>query len=257
MKFSKNTKALVCGASGGIGGAVAQEMAASGVCVTLVARTEDKLKSVLSSLEGEGHSYFCADMTDTESVQKLCAHLESTGPYTIFVNNSGGPKGGALLEAEAETFELGLKAHIISAQDILRVLVPQMKSVGVGRLVNIISTSVRIPIPNLGVSNTIRGAVASWAKTLSLELGKDNITVNNVLPGYTETGRLEALVDGAGKRLKLSTEEVHKLWKAKVPMARFAKPSEVANAVCFLASSEASYINGVSLPVDGGRTGAI
>lgn len=257
MKYNKETKALVCGASGGIGEAVAKMMASDGVQVTLVARTEEKLKSVLNSLEGSGHDYICADMTDSSSVLALCSKLKNSGPYSIFVNNSGGPKGGPLLEAESENFENGLKAHILSAQEILKILVPQMKSVGQGRLINIISTSVRIPIPNLGVSNTIRGAVASWAKTLSLELGPSNITVNNVLPGYTQTSRLEALIEGASKRLSVSTGDVVKMWKAKVPMARFAKPSEVASAVCFLASDDASYINGVSVPVDGGRTGAI
>lgn len=257
MEFKANTKALVLGASGGIGEAVAKKLASYGVTVTLAARTESKLQNVLSSLEGEGHSCFPVDMTDTNSVKSLCNFLEKSGPYSVFVNNSGGPKGGPLLAAEEETFEDGFKAHILSAQDILKVLVPQMKTVGQGRLINIISTSVRIPIPNLGVSNTIRGAVASWAKTLSMELGKDNITVNNVLPGYTETGRLEALVEATSKRLEVSIEEVHKLWKAKVPMGRFAKPSEVANAVCFLASEDASYISGVSVPVDGGRTGSI
>ena len=173
------------------------------------------------------------------------------------MNNSGCPKGGPLLDAEDSNFEMGLKAHILSAQKVLKVLVPMMKEKGQGRLINIISTSVKIPIPNLGVSNTIRGAVASWSKTLSSELGPHNITVNNVLPGYTSTDRLEALVEGAGKRLDKTTEEIHKMWKAKVPMGRFAKPEEVAAAVCFLASEEASYISGVSLQVDGGRTGSI
>ncbi len=257
MKFFKNTKALVLGASGGIGEAVAKKMATSGVNVTLAARTEAKLKNVLSSLEGEGHSYFCVDTTSTESVQSLCAHLKSTGPYTVFINNSGGPKGGALLSAEAKAFKDSFKAHVLSAQEILKILVPQMKLEGRGRLVNIISTSVKISIPNLGVSNTIRGAVASWAKTLSMELGRDNITVNNVLPGYTQTDRLKELVAASSKKQEVSVEEIHRLWKGRVPMGRFAKPLEVANVVCFLASNEASYVNGVSVPVDGGRTGSI
>ncbi len=256
MKFSKNTKALILGASEGIGEAVAKKMATSGVHVTLAARTQSKLKNVLNSLEGE-NSYFCVDMTNTQSVQNLCNHLKSTGPYTVFINNSGGPKAGPLLDAEAESFKESFKAHVLSAQEILKVLVPQMKFEGKGRLVNIISTSVKISIPNLGVSNTVRGAVASWAKTLSIELGKDNITVNNVLPGYTETGRLKELVVAASKKQGVSIEQIHRLWKARVPMGRFAKPVEVANIVCFLASDEASYVNGVSLPVDGGRTGSI
>lgn len=257
MKFKEKTKALVCGASGGIGASVAQKLAEDGVAVTLVARTESKLKTVLESLPGSGHSFIAADLTDDASVESLLSRIQELGPFTIFVNNSGGPKGGPLLEAESDNFEMGLKAHILSAQKILKALVPMMKDQGQGRVINIISTSVKIPIPNLGVSNTIRGAVASWSKTLSLELGPHNITVNNVLPGYTSTDRLDALVKGAGERLNKTTDEIHKMWKAKVPMGRFAKAEEVAAAVCFLASDEASYVSGVSLQVDGGRTGSI
>jgi len=257
MEFKKNTKALVCGASGGIGAATAHKLAGSGVQVTLVARTESKLKEIAEALPGEGHDFIAADFTDKTSVDSLVKTLESRGGYSIFVNNSGGPKGGALLDAEGENFTLGLQAHILSAQKVLKVLVPQMKDFGQGRLINIISTSVKIPIPNLGVSNTIRGAVASWSKTLSLELGPHNITVNNVLPGYTTTSRLSALIEGAGTRLGKSTDEIEKMWKAKVPMARFGAPEEVAAVVGFLASDEASYINGVNLQVDGGRTGSI
>ena len=257
MKFKENTRALVCGASGGIGAATALKLAESGVRVTLVARTESKLKELVGSLPGEGHDYISADFTDDQSMSELIKVIESHGDYSIFVNNSGGPKGGALIEAEDENFQMGLKAHILSAQLVLKTLVPQMKKFGQGRLINIISTSVKIPIPNLGVSNTIRGAVASWSKTLSLELGPHNITVNNVLPGYTTTSRLTVLIEGAGKRLGKSTDEIEKMWKGKVPMARFGAPEEVASAVCFLASDEASYINGVNLQVDGGRTGSI
>jgi 3-oxoacyl-[acyl-carrier protein] reductase len=257
MKFKENTRALVCGASGGIGEATAVKLAELGVQVTLVARTESKLKKIAESLPGSGHDYIAADFTDDLSMSNLIKVIESKGGYSIFVNNSGGPKGGALMDAESENFELGLKAHILSAQLILKTVVPQMKKFGQGRLINIISTSVKIPIPNLGVSNTIRGAVASWSKTLSLELGPHNITVNNVLPGYTTTSRLTALIEGAGERLGKTTDEIESLWKAKVPMARFGAPEEVASAVCFLASDEASYVNGVSLQVDGGRTGSI
>jgi len=257
MKFKKNTRALVCGASGGIGAATAWKLVESGVRVTLVARTEAKLKKIAEALPGEGHDFITADFTDDASVESLVLELEKRGDYSVFVNNSGGPKGGALIEAEDENFQLGLKAHILSAQKILKILIPQMKKFGQGRLINIISTSVKIPIPNLGVSNTIRGAVASWSKTLSLELGPENITVNNVLPGYTTTSRLTTLIEGAGTRLGKTTEEIEQMWKAKVPMARFGAPEEVAAAVCFLASDEASYISGVNLQVDGGRTGSI
>lgn len=257
MEFNPNAKALVCGASGGIGKAVAELLAESGVQVCLTARTESKLKEVCEGLKGDGHSFFACDFSDAKSVEGLCDFLKETGPYQIFINNSGGPKGGPVLNADPKAFLEAMQAHILSAQEVLNALRPQMQESGYGRLVNIISTSVKIPIPNLGVSNTIRGAVASWSKTLSLELGAENITVNNVLPGYTKTDRLKNLVQATSERLSTSTEEVEKLWKAKVPMARFGEVKEVAQAVCFLASVEASYISGVSLAVDGGRTGAL
>lgn len=190
-------------------------------------------------------------------VAKFCKKLQSQGLYGIFVNNAGGPKGGLLLKAKDQGFQAAFQTHILSAQAILRVLVPQMKNLGCGRVVNIISTSFKIPIPNLGVSNTIRGAVAFWSKMRSLELATDSITVNNVLPGYTKTLRLEDLVKETSEKLNLGSEEVQKTWKAKVPMGRFGEAKEVAEAVCFLASVKASYINGVSLAVDGGRTGSI
>lgn len=257
MKFPLKTKALVCGASQGIGEAVALKLAENGVTVTLVSRTESKLKAVKEKLEGEDHNFFTADFTKAEDVKKLTDFLKENGPYQILINNSGGPAAGALINAEDEGFKEAFQAHILSSQMLIKEMTPMMENSGWGRIVNIISTSVRIPIPNLGVSNTIRGAVASWSKTLSLELGSKNITVNNVLPGYTKTPRLEKLISSAGDRLSKSREDIENLWKAKVPMARFGEASEVANAVCFLASEEASYINGVNLQVDGGRTGSI
>jgi len=257
MKFPQKSKALVCGASQGIGEAVAHQLAESGVSVTLVSRTESKLETVRKGLKGDGHQIFAADFTKPDEVESLVGFLQENGPYQILVNNSGGPAAGALTSAEDGSFTDAFQAHILSSQMLVKVMTPMMEESGWGRIVNIISTSVRIPIPNLGVSNTIRGAVASWSKTLSMELGSKNITVNNVLPGYTKTPRLEKLIKSAGDRLSKSTDDVETLWKAKVPMARFGEASEVANAVCFLASEQASYINGVNLQVDGGRTGSI
>lgn len=252
-----NKRALVLGASQGIGSAISFELAKKGISVLAVARSKDKLDSLVKDLPGQGHESFSCDLTQEKSVNGLVDFLSKGDPITIFVNNSGGPKGGPLLDANEKNFQEGLQAHVLSPQKILKSLVPQMKDFGQGRVINIISTSVKVPIPNLGVSNTIRGAVASWAKTLSSELGPWNITVNNVLPGYTSTPRLENLISAAASRLSVSEEEVIKMWKAKVPAGRFADPVELAHAVCFLASDEASYINGVSLPVDGGRTGSL
>jgi 3-oxoacyl-[acyl-carrier protein] reductase len=132
-----------------------------------------------------------------------------------------------------------------------------MKKEGYGRIVNIISTSVKIPLPNLGVSNTIRGAVASWAKTMANELGQFNITVNNVLPGATKTKRLESIISNNAGKKNVPVDEVEKEMMKEIPMKRFAEPQELANVVAFLASPAASYVNGVSIPVDGGRTGTI
>ncbi len=258
MKFPPDTKALVCGASQGIGEAIAHLLAENGVSLTLVSRTPSKLEKVKSELKSpEDHQIFAADFTKPDDVKALADFIKDSGPYQVFVNNSGGPAAGKLFDAEDQSFKDGLQAHILSSQTLLKELVPMMEKSGWGRIINVISTSVRIPIPNLGVSNTIRGAVASWSKTLSLELGPKNITVNNVLPGYTKTPRLEKLIQSASDRLSKSTDEVDKMWKAKVPMARFGEAKEVASAVCFLASEHASYINGVNLQVDGGRTGSI
>ncbi len=129
-----------------------------------------------------------------------------------------------------------------------------MKLARYGRIINVISTSVKQPLPNLGVSNTVRGAVANWAKTLANELGEFEITVNNVLPGATATGRLTSIINNKAEKTGLSIEQVAEGMKAEIPLKRFAEPVEVANAIVFLASPQASYINGINLPVDGGRT---
>ena len=178
-------------------------------------------------------------------------HLTS---YHILINNTGGPKGGPIFSAEVNEFTQAFSNHLVCNQILVQNVVPGMKEAGYGRIINIISTSVKQPIDGLGVSNTIRGAVASWSKTLANELGPFGITVNNVLPGFTATDRLEDIIGNAAKRFGGSEEEASKFMKNLVPARRFAEPSEIANAVAFLASEAASYINGINLPVDGGRT---
>ena len=246
--------ALVCGASQGIGAACAQIFAERGARVVLLARNQEKLNEVLKTLDGSGHVALSADLSDLAKLQKeILPQIEKLN-CTILVNNSGGPKGGPLLEASAEEFEAGFRAHILAAQLLTKTVLPAMKSQKYGRVLNIISTSVKAPIVNLGVSNTIRAAMANWSKTLSQEVGSFGVTVNNVLPGFTLTPRLEALRTGSAQKLQQSEAQIDAQWKSAIPLGRFAEAREIAEALAFLASPAASYISGINLPVDGGRT---
>lgn len=252
---ASNQIALVCGASQGIGEAAAHALAEMGCRVIAMARRETRLALVVQDLPGTGHHVLAADIGDRAGlIQKLSAIMEDMGPITILVNNTGGPKGGPIAEAQEDSFLTAFQNHILSAQALVKLLLPGMKERGFGRVVNVISTSVKAPIPNLGVSNTIRGAMANWAKTLSMEVAPFGITVNNVLPGYTDTPRLDALLEANAAKSGLDLAEVREQWRARVPARRFATPEETAAAVAFLASDQAGYITGINLPVDGGRT---
>jgi 3-oxoacyl-[acyl-carrier protein] reductase len=255
-------RALVCGASQGIGLAAAQEIAALGASVTLVARNVERLKEASHTLPlvpgtEQAHRWFAADFTKPESVREAVktelTHQSAAGPYTILVNNTGGPPGGAAIDAKLEEFTAAFNAHVICNQILVQALVPAMKEEKFGRIVNIISTSVKAPIPGLGVSNTIRGAVASWAKTLAGELGSYGITVNNVLPGYTDTERLGSLIGARAQKSGSSPDQVKKDMMATIPAGRFARAEEVGAAIAWLCTPAAAYVNGVNLPVDGGR----
>jgi 3-oxoacyl-[acyl-carrier protein] reductase len=246
----KGKTALVCGASQGIGEATAIALAELGAQVILLARSEDKLKAAQKKLKGSGHKVLALDLSKDDIDGALKPFL----PIHIVINNAGGPQAGEIQSALEEQFVLGFKAHVLAAQKIAKCVLPGMKAEKFGRFINIISTSVKAPIPGLGVSNTIRGAMASWAKTLAYEVGMFGITVNNVLPGYTKTERLQALLKNAAEKSNQSTDQVSEQWKATIPARRFAESFEVANAIVFLASPAGSYINGINLPVDGGRT---
>jgi 3-oxoacyl-[acyl-carrier protein] reductase len=256
----KGKHALVCGASSGIGRATATELARLGASLTLLARREALLEQVARELEREGCPEalpLAADLDDHGSfVDRVRQHVSEHGPVHVLINNSGGPPGGAILDASARAFEETFSRHVLAAHELVRLVLPGMKGAGYGRIVNIISTSVREPIVNLGVSNTIRGAMASWAKTLSKEL-PPGVTINNVLPGYTETERLESLRQATATRLGKSVEQVNADWIATIPERRLGKPEEVAGVIAFLASPAASYLRGVSLAVDGGRMASI
>ena len=253
--------AIICGATSGIGKAAAIELSNLGASITLFARNEDKLKDTLSTLtcnENQSHQYLVGDFDKSDSIKETIEnHVKDGNQYNILINNSGGPKGGAIAEANPEEFIIGFNRHLICNHILFQALHSEMKTVNYGRVINIISTSVKQPIPGLGVSNTIRGAVASWAKTLSLEVGADGITVNNILPGFTDTERLASLIDSKSQTQNISMEDVAKAMESTVPAGRFGKPEETAKAIAFLASPAAGYINGVSLAVDGGRLSSI
>ena len=251
----KNKNAIVCGSTQGIGEASAIELAKLGANITLIARNESKLLNVLNKLDksqGQVHSFVCIDFSDSEQLKEEVNLLK--GNYHILVNNTGGPAGGPITDADTDSFENAFRMHLVNNQILVQKVVESMKAEGYGRIVNIISTSVKAPIPGLGVSNTIRGAVANWAKTLSIELGAYGITVNNVLPGFTNTNRLKSLITKKAEVQGKSEEEISNAMKSGVPAARFGTANEVANAVAFLCSPAASYINGINVPVDGGRT---
>lgn len=252
--------ALVCGASEGIGRATAHELALLGADVTVLARRADAMRDVVASLprkDGQHHDYIQADMADTTGVRDAATALVAARPVHILINNTGGPPGGAAIDADLDAFLDAFRKHLLANQTLAQACVPAMREARYGRIINIISTSVYEPIPNLGVSNTTRGAVASWAKTLSRELAEDGITVNNVLPGFTETGRIAQIVDGQRARTGKSEADVREGMMAQVPARRFADPSEPASLIAYLSSPAAGYINGQSIAVDGGRMNSI
>jgi len=250
----KNKNALVCGSTQGIGKATAILLAQEGANVTLLARNEEKLKLVLDELpnHNQNHNYLVADFLKSNELKNILQ--TSDLQFHILVNNTGGPAGGPIFNAEISEFEKAFTLHLKCNHILAQAVVPFMKEESYGRIINVISTSVKQPLDGLGVSNTIRGAVASWSKTLANELGQFGITVNNVLPGATNTERLNEIIKNKSVKTGLSIEEVSKMMMNASPAKRFAKPQEIANAIVFIASEKASYINGINVPVDGGRT---
>ena len=251
-------RALVGGSSRGIGRAVAEELASLGASVTVMARTKSALDEVVAGMNtasGQSHHSIIADMTDHDGViSSVEKHVEEHGAFHIMVNNTGGPPGGLLVDSDMASLVQAFHDHVLMSHLLMKVVVHNMKTTGYGRFINIISTSVKQPIPGLGVSNTIRGAMASWAKTLATELGSFGITVNNVLPGATATERLSSIIDRKVASTGKDEAAVRESLLAEIPVGRFGEPGEIANAVAFLASPAASYINGTSVLVDGGRT---
>lgn len=254
-------RAMVCGSTQGIGKACAVQFAALGASVTLFARDEAALKRVMAELptgEGQVHSCLVADFNDPPRVAaEAKRHVAEKGPLHILLNNSGGPPHGPITEATPQQFLDAFNRHVICNQLLVQTVVPGMKQQDYGRIINIISTSVKEPIPGLGISNTTRWAVAAWAKTLAGELAPFGITVNNILPGFTATARIEELFKAKAKASGASEEQVRKEALARIPMQRLASADEIAAGAAFLASPAASYVTGINLPVDGGRTSSL
>ena len=253
----ENKNALVCGGSQGIGAAAAIELATLGANVTLMARDAERLNNVLAQLpctQGQQHQILVANFAHNSEVQTAIEAFAEENTIHILINNTGGPNPGKAHEAGIDEFRLAFNLHLINFQIITQALLPKMKESGYGRIINVISTSVKQPLPNLGVSNTIRGAVANWAKTLSSELGPYGITVNNVLPGATATGRLSQIITNKANKTGHSVDDVTEEMKREVPLGRLALPEEIAAGIAFLSTPAAAYINGINLPIDGGRT---
>ena len=238
-------RALVCGGTSGIGKAAAISLSECGAEVVILSRS------------ASGENTLNCDLEDLDSLTiSVTKEIEKNGNFEILINNSGGPPSGPLIDATPHDFEKAFRRHVLASQTLVQLILPGMKTANYGRIINIISTSVKEPIPGLGVSNTIRGAMASWSKTMSKEL-PPSITINNVLPGFTNTERLTELKKTLSEQKGISQEEVENAWLLTVPEGRLADPSELGNVVAFLSSPAASFVRGTSIPVDGGRTGSI
>jgi 3-oxoacyl-[acyl-carrier protein] reductase len=252
--------AVICGSTQGIGLAIAEELALLGANCTLIARNEESLKLAVQHLDivlRQQHNYLVADFSKPEEVRSVIESYVQNHQVHILINNTGGPPQGTIVDATEEAFLNAFNQHLICNHILTKAVIPSMKSEQFGRIINIISISVKTPLKNLGVSNTIRWAVASWSKTMANELGQFNITVNNILPGFTKTGRIQSMISTNAAKLNVSEDEIQKEMEKDIPMKRFAEPEEIASVAAFLASPAASYVNGASIVVDGGKTGAV
>lgn len=256
-----NKTALVCGASQGLGLASATELALLGANVVAVSRSEEKLKAAARQLDiskGQQHNYLAMDLSEPEAVKKTMSGFLANGDVIhILINNAGGPPAAPMIETDAAEMEKAFRTHVISSHLLAQLVVPGMKTAGFGRIINIVSTSVKQPINGLGISNLVRAAVANWAKTLANEISSYGITINNVLPGFTNTDRLNYLFSKQASDRGLTKEDIFEMTISAIPAKRIGEPEEFGAAVAFLCSPAAAYINGVNLPVDGGRTGSL
>ena len=261
MELSLQHKtALVCGGSQGIGKAIAIELAMLGASCILLSRNLNTLQQTVNELpvtNDQSHACHAIDFNDVDALKALVSNITQDHTIDILINNTGGPSAGPIETADPLAFHAAFTQHLVCNHILAQAVIPAMKQNGWGRIINVISTSVRIPIDNLGVSNTIRAAVASWSKTMSNELAVHGITVNSLLPGFISTARLEAVAENFAARANIDKADMQAQMRASVPAKRFGSPAEIAAVAAFVASPAASYLNGICIPVDGGRTGSI
>ncbi len=256
MDFSlKNKTALVGGSTQGIGKAIAKQLAENGASVVLLARNEAKLIETLSELkntEGVSHKYIVADFSDLENFKKSVSGFFKENTVDIVINNTGGPPAGAAMDKSLDDFQRTFEMHLLVNHFLAQQAIEGMKQNGWGRIINVLSSTIKQPKTNMVLSNSIRAAVANWAKTLATELAPYGITVNNVLPGYIATERLNALNLFKSEKSSKNLDDVTKEMLSEIPIGRLGQPEEMAYAVAFLCSEMANYITGINLPVDGG-----
>lgn len=231
-----------------------------GATCILLARNKPGLQQTITELavtHGQQHFFHVVDFTDADSLKILVDKITQERDIDILINNTGGPAAGPIATASPVAFQAAFNQHLVCNHVLTQAVIPAMKRNAWGRIINVISTSVRIPLDNLGVSNTIRAAVASWAKTMSNELASFGITVNSLLPGFISTSRLEAVAESFAERENIDKSAMQDRMRNSVPAKRFGAPSEIAAVAAFVASPAASYLNGICIPVDGGRTGSI
>ncbi len=249
-------RAVVGGATQGIGRACALALAEAGADVTIMGRNDEALALVVAQMQAArsgNHSSVCVDFADWKRVQAAAAQIAATGPVHALIHNTGGPAAGFAVDSAPEEFARAMELHLLTGQALVQALAPGMREARYGRIVYIGSTSVVTPIRGLGVSNSVRAAMANWIRSLAAELGRFGITANTILPGYTKTARLDSLFRGRATRAGSTVEQVEADAVAGIPAGRLGKPEEIAAAAVFLCSPAGAYVNGVNLAVDGGR----
>lgn len=251
-----NKNALVGAATQGIGAGIATELAKCGANVTLMARNEDKLKNSLALLpvinENQHHQYLVADFSDFESFQTIISGYFKVNSVDILVNNTNGPEAGSALDKNVGDFQTAFDLLFKTVFETTALALPKMIEKKMGRIINVSSLSVKEPIPNLVLSNSLRSAVLAWSKSLSNEVAEHKITINTILTGYFDTERIQKLAESEAKQKNISKAEILKARENKIPMKRLGKPEEYGHLVAFLASDFAAYLTGASIPLDGG-----